>query len=104
MFDNNFLTSIAEGVVTKEEERSHLDETGMELVHFDFEILKVEPATFHSGRSGDFYKFAFEYKITSLDESRLLDKEDNVRHFRRALRIDTDGNVVAIGERVEIFD
>jgi hypothetical protein len=104
MFDKEVLIKIAEDVVTKEEEQSHLEETGMELVHFDFEITKAERPILFTGRSGDHYKFTFEYSITLLDESGLTSAEDTIRKFKRSIRLTADGKVSATGERVEIFD
>ena len=55
-----------------------------------------------AGRSGDYYKFNFEYRITLLDEKGLKNPKDDVRKYKRSLRLDADGNVSAVGERVEI--
>jgi hypothetical protein len=104
MFENEALIKIAEDVVSREEEQSHLEETGMELVHFDFEITKAEQPILYTGRGGDYYKFNFEYRLTSLDESGLDSPEDTIRKFRRSLRLNAEGKVSAIGDRVEIFD
>jgi hypothetical protein len=104
MFDKEFLTKIAEDVVSREEELSHLEETGSKLVHFDFEILKTDQPVLFTGRTGDYYKFSFEYQVTLLDEKGLQNIEDEVRKYRRVLRLTADGNVSGVGERVELFD
>jgi hypothetical protein len=103
MFAKELLVKLAEDAVQKEEELSHLEETGTPLVHFDFEILKTEQPIFYSGRSGDYYKFTFEYRVTLLDEKNLADVEDEVRMFRRTVRLTADGKISGIGDRVEIF-
>lgn len=102
MFEPNTLRKIAEEVIGKDEERAHLEETGAELVHYDFELTKIDSAVLASGRTGDFYKFTFEYRLTVLDEQGLLSPEDDVRLFRRSVRLDLQGKVVAIGERMEL--
>lgn len=104
MFEKTALIRLAESVLLKEEERSHFEETGVPMVHFDFEILNVGPALFSSGRSGNYYKFTFEYELTFLDEAHLKESTDEVRTFRRSLRLDETGNVVGIGERVPLSD
>lgn len=104
MFDQEFLEKIAEEAIRKSEEESHLEETGNELHHFEFDLIKIEPAVFSSGRAGDFYKFSFEYQITLLDEQGLRSKEDDVRIFRRSVRVDTNGKLTGVGGRIEIFD
>ena len=104
MFDKEFLTKVAEDIVAKEEDRAHLEETNVAMVHFDFEILKVEPAVVAMGRSGEFYKFAFEYELSFLDEAHLSQKENEVRIFRRTVRLSTQGKVTGIGDRVELLD
>lgn len=102
MFDKEVLVKIAETVVSQEEEQSHLEETGAELVHFDFEITKMERPILFTGRSGDYYKFNFEYKVRLLDVDGLESKEDVERKFRRSVRLTSEGNVSAIGERVAL--
>jgi hypothetical protein len=102
MFDKKFLTKLAEDIVNREEELSHFEETGSKLVHFDFEILKADRPILFTGRTGDYYKFNFEYQVTLLDEKGLKQTEDEVRKFRRTLRLTSDGDVSAVGERVEI--
>ena len=104
MFDTAFLTKIAEDVITKEEERSHAEETGSNLVHYDFDILKVDAAILTSGRSGDFYKFSFEYELSYFDEAHLKQKENEVRIFRRSVRLSPSGKVTGVGDRVELLD
>lgn len=104
MFDRDFLAGIAESVIQKEEEHSHFEETGMKLHHFDFDILSIDEPQFSSGRSGDYYKFNFEYQITLLDDAGLKSDEDDVRVFRRSVRISTEGKLTGVGGRSEIFD
>jgi hypothetical protein len=104
MFDKEFLTKVAEDVIAKEEDRSHLEETGSNLIHYDFDILKVEDATLNSGRTGDIYKFSFEYQLSFLDEAHLKQKENEVRIFRRAVRLNPSGKVTGVGDRVEVLD
>jgi hypothetical protein len=104
MFEKEALIKIASDVVSKEEEQSHLEETGLELVHFDFEITKTEQPILYSGRSADYYKFNFEYHVTLLDESGLDSPEDTIRKFKRSVRLTAEGKVSAIGDRVEILD
>jgi hypothetical protein len=101
MLDNELLTKIAEEAVRAEEELSHFEETGSNVVHFDFDIKRMEKPILYAGRSGDYYKFSFTYEVKVLDESNLT-KEDEIRTFRRSLRLAPDGKVVAIGERVEV--
>jgi hypothetical protein len=103
MFDKEFLAKIAEEAVTREEELSHFEETGSKLVHFDFDILKTERAILFTGRSGDYYKFTFEYQVTLLDEKGLKSKEDDVRKFKRSVRMTAEGKIVAVSDRVEIL-
>ena len=102
MFDQNYLIKIAEEAVQKAEEASHFEETGNLLHHFDFEILKVEPAIFTSGRTGDYYKFNFEYQIALLDEAGLASKEDDLRNFKRSVRMNAEGKITGVGGRIEI--
>lgn len=104
MLDQEYLIKVAEGVIAKDEERAHLEETGSPMVHFDFEILKVTEAQLATGRTGDFYKFSFEYELTFLDEAHLADKGNEVRIYRRAIRLSTEGEVTGIGDRVELLD
>jgi hypothetical protein len=104
MLDPEFLKKVAEGVILKEEERAHLEETGAVLIHYDFEILKVGDAILSAGRSGDYYKFSFEYELSFLDDQHLREKENEVRNYKRSLRLSPEGNVVGIGDRVELLD
>jgi hypothetical protein len=104
MFDKEFLAGIAEDVIRKEEEHSHFEETGHKLHHFDFDLLSIEEPIFSSGRSGEFYKFSFEYQITLLDDAGLKSNEDDIRSYRRSVRISTDGKLTGVGGRTEIFD
>lgn len=103
MFDKTFLTKLAEDIVQMEEEQSHLEETGFPLVHFDVEILKTERPILFTGRSGDYYKFSFEYQLTLLDEKGLGHAEDEVRKFKRSARLTLEGKVAAVSERVELM-
>ncbi|MFM2375005.1 MAG: hypothetical protein RLZZ165_101 [Bacteroidota bacterium] len=102
MFVQEFLIQVAEDIVNKAEEASHLEETGFPLIHFDFEITKAEQPVLYSGRLGDYYKFNFEYRITLLDDGGLNSMNDEVRIYRRSVRLTTDGRISAVGERVEI--
>ena len=104
MFEKEFLTKVAESIVAKEEERAHLEETGIPMVHFDFDIIRVETAVFTAGRGGDYFKFAFEYELNYLDEAHLREKGNEIRIFRRSVRLSPAGNIVAIGDRVELLD
>lgn len=103
MFDKEFLKKVAEDVVNREEEASHFEETGLQLIHFDFEITKAERPILFTGRSGDYYKFNFEYSLTLLDEKGLKSPVDEVRRYKRSLRLAADGTVSAVGERMEIY-
>ena len=104
MFPKELLIKLAEEAVSKEEEASHLEETGTELLHFDFEVTKTDKPILFAGRSGDYYKFTFEYKLTVLDENNLRSTEDEVRRFRRTMRLTADGKISGIGDRVELHD
>jgi hypothetical protein len=104
MFDTAFLTQIAEGVIAKEEERSHFEETGSDIVHFDFEIIQVDAPVFTSGRAGEYYKFSFEYVLTYFDEAHLEGNAQEIRKFRRSIRLDVDGKLSGVGERQELLD
>lgn len=103
MFDQDVLIKIAEEAVQKEEEISHLEETGSKLHHFEFDITKINPAVLSTGRTGDFYKFDFEYQVTLLDEAGLATEEDDVRNFRRSIRMNTEGKITGVGGRIEIL-
>jgi hypothetical protein len=102
MFAQDFLIQVAEDIVNKAEEASHMEETGFPLIHFDFEITKAEQPVLYSGRLGNYYKFNFEYCITLLDDEGLKSMNDDVRTYRRSVRLTSDGRISAFGERVEI--
>ncbi len=104
MLDQDYLEEIMEQVIRASVVEA-LEDRNEELIHLDFEVLKMTQPVQTEGRAGAFIKFSFEYELECLSSEGMDLKEgnDNRKKFRQTVRLNREGKLSAFSEREEIL-
>jgi hypothetical protein len=97
-FTQEKLLAIADRCIESQDHLDHEEESGKKVLHVHFDVEDMEAPQYTTGRQGDFYKFAFTYTVEVIEEAH--PDEPFKARYRRQIRIDALGNVLAVGARV----
>lgn len=86
-------------------EKHALEEAGdrESILESGFNITEIQEPVRYSGRQGVYYKVEFEYLVEYAEGSFYEDGSPmEPIHFRRSFRMDENGGVIGVSERIEI--
>jgi hypothetical protein len=92
------LLAIADRCIEAQDALDHEEESGNKVLHVHFDVESMDEPQYTTGRQGDFYKFGFAYSVEVIEEQH--PDEPFKARYRRMIRIDALGNVLAVGARV----
>jgi hypothetical protein len=96
-FTQEKLLAVADRCIEAQDHLDHEEESGNKVLHVHFDVEDLEAPQYTTGRQGDFYKFAFTYTVEVIEEA--YPDEPYKARYRRQVRIDALGNVLAVGAR-----
>ncbi|HHG85851.1 MAG TPA: hypothetical protein ENJ82_13980 [Bacteroidetes bacterium] len=101
MFQKDFLNRIAREAIQTAEDADGRQLNLGEIVQLNIELLDVGAVLEIQGRSGTFYKFKVAYQVFMEFEKDVEEKETpDTETAKRAIRLNSEGNILAISERI----
>lgn len=96
-FSEAKLIDIAEGVIAEQDPLDHEEETGRKVLYPHFEVEQLGEVEKVMGRVGEYFRFSYTYTVEIIEEE--FPDEPYKARYRRQIRIDDKGKVVAFGGR-----